>query len=105
MPRLPLLPDYYDSLLDLLARVRRRREQGAKLLRYLEWVTLAGNAGYSSGDVEQILGAVDPIAVKLCTDVGLFLADAARMPREFADSFVEMTNSAFGTGQPLMLPM
>jgi len=95
LPRVPVLPDYFDELLDLATRLSRRRNEVNGALRVLEFsgVETIANAGASWPDA---FPGRDEREVKLASDVVRFLVRAARLSPEFLSLFDEVSR----TGPP-----
>jgi hypothetical protein len=88
LPRVPVLPDYFDDLLDLATRLSRRRNEVNGALRALEFTGVETIANAGARWPEAFPGRNER-EVKLASDVVRFLVRAARLPADFVPLFDE----------------
>jgi hypothetical protein len=90
-----VLPDYFEDLVDLVARASRRRSQVNGALRVLEFTGVETEAGGGTS-WREAFPAADIREPKLASDVIRFIVRAARLSPEFVDRFDRATDSQPG---------
>jgi hypothetical protein len=97
LPRVPVLPDYFDDLLDLATRLSRRRNEVNGALRVLEFggVETIANGGARWPDA---FPGRDEREVKLASDVIRFLVRAAGLDPAFVQIFDDVASATPSAG-------
>jgi hypothetical protein len=85
LPAQPLLPPYFDDLLDLVTRLGRRRDHISGALRALEFAGVETISARGMRWIEAFPGAA--VDGKLASDVVRFLVKACRLDPEFQVAF------------------
>lgn len=85
-PKVPILPRYFDSLVDLISRVSRRRNEVNGAMRCLEFVGVETIACRGVSWVEAFPNA-SPVQAKLASDVIRFLSMASAVSSDFVQAF------------------
>jgi hypothetical protein len=98
LPRVPVLPDYFDDLLDLATRLSRRRNEVNGALRVLEYagVETIANSGARWPDA---FPGRDEREVKLASDVIRFLVRATGLDPAFVHLFDEVASATPSGGR------
>jgi hypothetical protein len=86
-----LLPEYFEDLVDLVARASRRRSQINGALRVLEFTGVETEAG-SGASWREAFPAADAREPKLASDVIRFIVRASHLSPEFVDRFDRATD-------------
>jgi hypothetical protein len=85
LPPFPLLPRYFDDLLDLLTRLGRRRDRLTGAMRALEFAGIETIAGRGMRWIDAF--PMDGIEGKMASDVVRFLVRACHLDSEFVRAF------------------
>jgi len=86
VPDVPLLPAYFDDLVDLVSRAAARRSVLTEALRVLEF-TATETLAAGSVSWREAFPHADPHAAKLASDVVRFLTRAAKVASSFVNVF------------------
>lgn len=98
-----VLPDYFEDLVDLVARASRRRSQITGALRALEFTGVETEAG---GGVSwrEAFPSADARELKLASDVIRFIGRATQLSSEFVDRFDAATEPNRASPEPTPEP-
>jgi hypothetical protein len=86
VPKVPILPPYFDDLVDLVARIARRRTQLNGAMRCLEFVGVESVASKGAAWADGFPDA-NPVQAKLSSDVLRFLTKACGLAPDFVNMF------------------
>jgi hypothetical protein len=96
-PEVPVLPKYFDDLLDLVSRAARRRVHANQALRILEFTGIETISNRGARWVDAFPNS-DALAGKLASDVIRFLCRAAGLSTDFVNAFDASLDGKLGLG-------